>query len=127
MNTIRKINDELTIAGQITQEQLHEIAHEGYKSVLNLCSPQENCSLDNEKEKIEFLGLCYINLPINAQEINHQATLQVFQTIAELPKPALIHCDNSLRSAIIVLLYICTKHGITFEQAFQQVKKLGLL
>jgi len=127
MSTIRKINNELAIAGQITPEQFQQIADDGYKSVLNLRSSDENDLLDDEKDKVEFLGLFYVSLPIKAEEINHQAALQVFKIIAELPKPILIHCDNSTRSAAIVLLYIATKQGITFEKAFQQTIKLGLL
>jgi uncharacterized protein (TIGR01244 family) len=127
MNTIRKINNELAIAGQITSGQFQQIVDDGYKSVLNLRSSDEKDLLDDEQDKVEFLGLFYINLPIKSEEINHQAALQIFNVIAELPKPILIHCDNSIRSAAIVLLYIATKQGITFEKAFQQTIKLGLL
>ena len=127
MNTIRKINDELAIAGQITLLQLTQIVDEGYKSVLNLRLPDEKGLLDHEQDKIEFLGLRYVNLPTLAEDINHQATLQVFQIITDLPKPTLIHCDNSIRSITIVLLYIAIKQGRSFEQALQQATKLGLL
>ncbi|MBH8562912.1 hypothetical protein I8748_12090 [Nostoc sp. CENA67] len=127
MNIIREINDELAIAGQITPEQLQEIADDGYKSVLNLRLQNELGILDREQEKIELLGLKYINFPIQIEEINYQLASQVFQIITQLPKPTLIHCDNSMRSAAIVLLYISTKQGITFENAFQKTIKLGLV
>lgn len=127
MNTIRKINNELAIAGQITPDQLQEIADDGYKSVLNLRLQNENGILDSEQDEIELLGLYYINFPINIAEINRQLASQLFQAITQLPKPTLIHCDNSIRSAAIVLLYISTKQGITFENAFQKTVKLGLV
>ncbi|HEY9801051.1 MAG TPA: sulfur transferase domain-containing protein [Leptolyngbyaceae cyanobacterium] len=127
MDTVRKINNELAIAGQITAEQIQQIIEDGYKSVLNLRSPDEKELLDNEKSKLEFLGLGYINLPIKFEEINHQTTLQILQTINELPKPVLIHCDNSIRSSVIALLYIATKQGITLEKALELSSNLGLL
>ncbi|MBE9008328.1 hypothetical protein IQ259_25545 [Fortiea sp. LEGE XX443] len=127
MITVRKINDELAIAGQITVDQLKHLADNGYKSVLNLRSPDEKSSLDDEQEKVELLGLQYINFPTNLEEIDHQAALDVFEIINQLPKPTLIHCDNSIRSAAIVLLYISTKQGITFEKALQQTINLGLI
>jgi uncharacterized protein (TIGR01244 family) len=127
MITVRKINDELAIAGQITSAQLKQLADDGYKSVLNLRSPDEQSSLENEQEKVEFLGLQYINLPTNIDEINHQSALKVFQKINQLSKPTLIHCDDSIRSAVIVLLYIATKQGIAFEKALQQTINLGLI
>ncbi|MBD2611677.1 MAG: beta-lactamase hydrolase domain-containing protein [Nostoc sp. ZfuVER08] len=127
MNIVRKINDELAIAGQITLVQLKQITDEGYKSVVNLRLPDETGLLANEKEKIELLGLYYLNLPFKAQDINDVVTLEIFQRIAELPKPTLIHCDNSIRSATIVLLYIALKQGIAFDKALQKVINLGLI
>jgi uncharacterized protein (TIGR01244 family) len=126
MEIVRKINDELAIAGQISSHQLQQIADEGYKSVLNLRYLDEKGLWDQEQEKTEFLGLHYVHLPIKNVEISHQTALQVFQVIRLLPKPILIHCDNSMRSAAIVLLYIATKQGITFEIALQKTIKLGL-
>ncbi|ACC83294.1 beta-lactamase hydrolase domain-containing protein [Nostoc punctiforme] len=127
MNIVRKINDQLAIAGQITPDQLKQIADEGYKSVLNLRLPDETGLLADEQEKTEFLGLYYVNFPTKTEDINHQSMLQIYQTIVELPKPTLIHCDNSIRSAAIVLLYIAIKQGITFEKALQKVITLGLI
>lgn len=127
MDIIRKINDELAIAGQISAEQLTQIADDGYRSVLNLRSLEEKGFLDYEQEKLERLGLHYIHFPIKAEEINHQVAIRVFQTITELPKPLIIHCDNAIRSAAIVLLYIANKQGIEFEKAFQRTINLGLL
>ncbi|MBD2506681.1 hypothetical protein H6G91_05275 [Nostoc muscorum FACHB-395] len=127
MNIVRKINDQLAIAGQITLDQLKQIADEGYKSVLNLRLPDEIGLLADEHKKTEFLGLYYVNFPTKTEDINHQSMLQIYQTIAELPKPTLIHCDNSIRSAAIVLLYIAIKQGITFEKALQKVITLGLI
>lgn len=127
MDNVRKINNELAIAGQITAEQIQQISEDGYKSVLNLRSPDEKGLLDHEQHKLEFLGLGYINLPIKFEEIHHQTTLEILQKINELPKPLLIHCDNSIRSSVIALLYIATKQGITFEKALELSSNLGLL
>lgn len=127
MDLVRKINNELSVAGQIYPEQFPRLVADGYKSILNLRSPDELGWLDDEQNKLEFLGLRYLNLPIKVEEINHQTTIQVLQTVNELPKPTLIHCDNSIRSAVIALLYIATKQGITFEKAIELTVNLGLI
>ncbi|MBN3893101.1 MAG: hypothetical protein HWQ43_29590 [Nostoc sp. JL31] len=126
MNIVRKINDELSIAGQITLNQLQQIADEGYKSVLNLRLANETGLLANEQEKTELLGLYYVNLQTQAENINHQGMIEIYQLITKLPKPTLMHCDNSIRSAAIVFLYIAIKQGIGFEKALQKVISLGL-
>lgn len=127
MNIVRKINSDLAIAGQITPEQLQQVAGEGYKSVLNLRFSDETGLWTQEQAETEFLGLSYVNLPTKVENLNHQAAMRIFQSISELPKPMLIHCDNALRSSAIVLLYIATNQGITFEKAWQQTIKLCLL
>ncbi|MBD2339647.1 hypothetical protein H6G64_21990 [Calothrix sp. FACHB-156] len=127
MDTIRKINNELTIAGQINSEELKKLADEGYKSVLNLRSPDEIGFQSSEQFYTQLLGLHYANLPIKITEINPSITTQVFQTISELPKPTLIHCDSSVRAIAMVLMYLATRQGMSLEQAFKQAENLGLL
>ncbi|QIR40071.1 hypothetical protein HCG51_27405 [Tolypothrix sp. PCC 7910] len=127
MDTIRKINNELTIAGQISSEELKKLADEGYKSVLNLRSPDEIGFQSSEQFYTQLLGLHYANLPIRITEINPSSTTQVFQTISELPKPTLIHCDSSVRAIAMVLMYLATRQGMSLEQAFKQAENLGLL
>lgn len=126
MEPIRKINDELAIAGQITSEQLKQIAQEGFKSVLNLRSPDEEGFLSNEQEQAKALGLYYINLPIKMDTINDEVATGVFQVINELPKSVLIHCSSARRAAALVLMYIAMRQGATFKQAFKQADRLGL-
>lgn len=126
MKTIRKINDELAIAGQITPDQLQEIAQEGFKSVLNLRSPDEEGFPIGEPEQVEALGLNYNNIPIKVEAINDEITTRVFRVINELPKPILVHCSSAKRAAALVLMYIAMRQGATFKQAFNQAEQLGL-
>lgn len=127
MNQIRKINDELAIAGQVTLEQLQQITQEGFKSVLNLRSPDEQCFLNNEQQQAEELGLYYANIPVKVDAINDEIATQVLKQIQKLPKPALVHCDSAMRSAVLVLIHIATGQGVTLQQAFKQAEQLGLL
>lgn len=127
MDKIKKINNELAIAGQIAPEELKQLAEQGYKSVLNLRSPDEQGFEDGEQLYTQLLGLHYANLPTKLTEINPQIALQVFQKIAELPKPTLIHCDSAVRAIAMVLMYIATKQGMSLEDAFKQAEDLGLL
>ncbi|WGV25658.1 beta-lactamase hydrolase domain-containing protein [Halotia branconii] len=126
MKIVRKINNELAIAGQITLEQLPQIAQEGFKSVLNLRSPNEQGFLNSEPEKVEFLGLSYINIPVKSEVMNDETATSLLEQINKLSKPLLMHCDYAMRSAVIVLMYIVIWQGATLQQAFKQVEKFGL-
>ena len=126
MQSIRKINDELAIAGQVTSEQLQQIAQWEYKSVLNLRSPDEEGFLSSEQQQAEDLGLYYVNIPVKVSGINDEIANRVFKQINELPKPTLVHCSSAMRAAAIVLMHIATRQGVTFKQAFKQAEQLGL-
>ncbi|MBW4621711.1 MAG: hypothetical protein KME17_20395 [Cyanosarcina radialis HA8281-LM2] len=127
METIRKINDDLAISGQITSEELRQLVAAGYKSVLNLRSPDEDGFQSSDRLDPQLLDLQYVNLPVKATEINPQIALEVFQIISELPKPTLVHCDNGMRSSTIIFMYIATKQGISLDLVFRQAINLGLL
>jgi uncharacterized protein (TIGR01244 family) len=124
MEIVRKITQELAIVGQVTPEQLHDIVNDGYKSILNLRFADEKDCWEDEQKQTEDLGLSYINIPIKFEELNPQISLEIFAVINQLPKPILIHCDNAIRSAAIVLLYVAHKQGIEFDQVWEQNPKL---
>lgn len=126
METIRKINDNLAIAGQPTPAQLRQIAQAGFKSILNLRSPDEEGFLNNEQQQVEALGLYYINVPVKIDSINYELVAQVLKQIDELAKPTLLHCNNAIRSAAFTLMHIATRQGVTLKQAFKQAEQMGL-
>ena len=126
MQPIRKINNQLTIAPQLTLEQLKQIAQEDFKSVLNLRSPDETGFPSSEQQQAESLGLFYINIPVNLEAINDDVITEVIKQIHQLPKPILVHCDSAIRAAALVLIYIDTQQGATLEQACNKAKQLGL-
>lgn len=127
MDTIRKITSELAIAGQPTLDELQHVAEEGYRSVMNLRSSEEIGFLNDEKQKIEYLGLHYVNSPIQIKNLNLDHLLPVIRQLDVLPKPTLVHCDNGIRASIIVLIQVTVGQGIKAEDALQRVIKLGLL
>jgi uncharacterized protein (TIGR01244 family) len=123
MQPVRKINDELAIAGQITPDQLAQLAQEGYSSVLNLRLPNESGLLQEESQKVQYLSLNYVNLPLQADNLNPEMTTPILQALDALPKPILIHCDNALRAAAIALLYIAVRQGIEWDRAIAQAQR----
>lgn len=126
MDNISKINSELAIAGQVTSEQLLQLAQEGFKSVLNLRSPDESGNLRSEQQQAEALGLYYVNIPLTVSAINDEIVTRVLKQINELPLPALVHCESAMLSAALVLMHIAMRQGATLKQAFKQAEQLGL-
>jgi uncharacterized protein (TIGR01244 family) len=126
MKTIRKINEELAIAGQITPEELNQIAQQGFKSVLNLRSPEEQGFVNDEQQQVELLGLQYVHIPLDLKEIDDIFISWVIQEVNSMAKPALLHCDTAVRAAAIAVMQIAVRQGASLEQAFQRTQQLGL-
>ncbi|MDM9382455.1 protein tyrosine phosphatase family protein [Chlorogloeopsis sp. ULAP01] len=125
MENMKKINDELTVSGQVTAEQLYEVANEGFKSVMNLRSPDEKGFLTDEEQQAKALGLHYVNIPVKVDTLTEEQTTKILKEIDELPKPALIHCGTTMRAGAMSLMNVATRQEMTPEQAFEKAGEIG--
>jgi uncharacterized protein (TIGR01244 family) len=126
MENIKRINDQLAVAmGQVTPEELQQAAQEGYKSVLNLRSPNEEGFLSDEQQQAEAAGLKYVNVPVKPDGMSDELADQVLQEIDQLPKPALIHCKSGMRSGAMTLMYVAIQQGMTADEAMAMGKQNG--
>jgi uncharacterized protein (TIGR01244 family) len=126
MENVKKIDDEITVAGQITPEQLLQASQEGFQSVFNLRSPAEETFWSDEQQQVEALGLQYFQIPVvKVDELTEELTTEVLKKIDEIPKPALIHCAAAMRAGAMALMYVATRQGMTPEQAFEKAGQIG--
>ncbi len=122
-----EIDTEITVVTiQVTPEQLEQAAQEGFKSVLNLRSPDEPGFLKDQQQQAEAAGLEYANIPVKVNQISDKLTNQIFEQIEQLSQPILIHCKSGMRSGVMALMYVATRQGMTAEQALEKGKQIGL-
>jgi uncharacterized protein (TIGR01244 family) len=126
MTDLKKVNDDLSIAGQISSKELNQLAIGGFKSVLNLRSPDENGFFHDEKQEAQIVGLEYTNIPLNSQAPNPKLTAQAIQAVENLPKPILIHCAGGARAGGIALITEAIQADLTYEQIVQKARELGI-
>ncbi|MEH1769663.1 protein tyrosine phosphatase family protein [Nostoc sp.] len=126
MSNTKKVSDDLSAAGQLTSEDLKQAAQEGFKSVLNLRSPDEAGFLSDEQQQAEAAGLQYANVPLKPSEPNQEQTELAIQEIENLPKPILIHCAAGARAGGIALIANAISEGLTYEEISQKAQELGL-
>lgn len=125
MNNVIHINPELVATGQVVPEQLKQAVLEGFKSVLNLRSPDELGFLAHEQEWVEGLGLRYINIPLKLEALEEELLTQILMRLASLPKPVVIHCAAGMRSTAIALVSIAVQEGLTVEETLAIARQLG--
>ncbi len=124
INAIR-INENLTTTGQVTPQQLKQARQEGFKSVLNLRSPDELGFLHDEQQVVEALGLYYVNFPLKLEALNEELITEILMTLEQLPKPVLIHCAAAMRSTGMALLNIAIQEGLTPQQTLIKARNIG--
>ena len=120
-----KLSEEITVTGQLTEEQIKQAAQEGFHSVLNLRAPEEEGVLSREKEIAQGAGLSYLNIPVLKKEINDELTTNVLFEIDSLPKPALIHCASGIRAGAMAFMHRATREGLSAEEAMSKAQSLG--
>jgi len=125
MSNTKKVSEDLSAAGQPTPEELKQAAQEGFKSVLNLRSPDEPGFLSDEQQQAQAAGLQYANIPLKPSEANQELTEAAIQEIENLPKPILIHCAAGARAGGIALISNVISEGLTHEEISQKAQELG--
>lgn len=121
----KRINDQITVAGQIAPEQLKQAAQEGFKSVLNLRASGEEGFLPDEEKQAKAAGLTYVNIPVKKEEISDELTSQVLKEIDELPKPVLVHCASGMRAGAMAFMHMATREGMRAKEAMGKAQDAG--
>lgn len=126
MDNVKQISTDLAVAmDQVTPEQLEQAAQQGFKSVMNLRSPQEEGFVTDEQQQAEAAGLTYVNVPVKPDAMTDDVADRVLKEIDQLPKPALIHCKSGIRSGAMTLMYVATKQGIDADRALDMAREQG--
>ncbi|MFM7364769.1 MAG: beta-lactamase hydrolase domain-containing protein [Cuspidothrix sp.] len=126
MSDVKKVSENLSIAGQISSDELKQLAIDGFQSVLNLRDPDENGFFHDEKQEAQIVGLEYTNIPLNPKEPNQELTKEAIQAVDNLPKPILIHCAGGARAGGIALIAEAIQRDITYEEISQKAQELGI-
>jgi uncharacterized protein (TIGR01244 family) len=126
MTDSKKVSDDISFVGQVTPEQLQQAAEDGFKSVLNLRSPNESGFLSDEEQRANAAGLKYANVPLKPSEPNQELTAAAIQELENLPKPVLIHCAGGARAGGIALIATAINEGLNYEQITQKAQEIGI-
>lgn len=126
MEITKKVNENYSVAGQPSAADLKQAAENGFKSVLNLRSPNEVNTLPDEQQQAEAAGLSYANVPLNSSVPDEVLVSKALEELEDLPKPVLIHCGAGLRAGAIALIATARDLKWTLEQLTEKANEVGL-
>ncbi len=127
----KKISEEITVGDQPTEEELRQLAQDGYKAVVNLRVAGENnqpISPKAEGAQVRELGMQYLHIPVSMEtmETMEPRTVDRFrQEVAGLPSPVLVHCHQGMRAGALVMMQTAIESGISGEETLHKAAELG--
>lgn len=107
---IRAINDEYSVSGQITVEDLDEVKALGFKSIV--CHRPDHEAPDQPEfatiaARAKELGIDMAHVPVGSMGVTADAVRDMVDALDELPRPMLGYCRSGARSTNI---YAQTQH-----------------
>lgn len=101
---IRAINEEYSVSGQITVEDLDEIKAMGFKSIV--CHRPDHETPDQPEfatiaARAKELGIDTAHVPVGSMGVTADAVRDMVDALDELPKPMLGYCRSGARSTNI--------------------------
>jgi uncharacterized protein (TIGR01244 family) len=118
----QKLSDEISTAGQPTEDQFAEIAQAGFQTVVNLLPPESGYSLANEQRIVEANGMEYVYIPVIWQKPTLQNLREFCDAMdARAGRKVFVHCAANMRVSAFMALYRILRQGWEPEQAFKDM------
>jgi uncharacterized protein (TIGR01244 family) len=124
-----RLSPRVTIGPQVSEEELEQIAGEGFATIVNLCTKGECDQLlspQEEEKTAKKLNLSYIHLPMTMHRLKMEMLDEICQTLASAPAPMYIHCRIGQRSSLVGLVYHSLYRNLTPQGANKRSKRLGI-
>ncbi len=99
-----RINDDLSVAGQISKDDITALAKEGFATIINNRPDNEEpgqLGAADAKQEAERQGLEYHYQPIVTGAITRAQVAAFQKTLLRAPKPVLAHCRSGTRCYLL--------------------------
>lgn len=123
-----KMNDHVSVGAQTSEEQLRQLASEGFKSVVNLRTEGEKdqpLSPEAEGEKVRELGLAYLHIPVSAKEPKPEQVDRFRAEVSGLPGPVFVHCASGKRAGAFTMIHQAVESGWSGDETLEKAEQMG--
>jgi protein tyrosine phosphatase (PTP) superfamily phosphohydrolase (DUF442 family) len=112
-----KVSDGLACAGQPSEEQLKQLAAEGYQVIINLGLLNTIYALPDEAATVAVLGMNYYHIPVqfDSPQISELANF-IGCMNQHTGKKMLVHCAANYRASVFTGLYLLVIGEIAVDE-----------
>jgi uncharacterized protein (TIGR01244 family) len=123
-----KVDAVVACGGATDTSALEGLAKDGFKSVINLRQATEaNANIEQNAARAKELGLKYIHIPFNTQQMDPAVIDRFLAAIADKSnQPSFVHCGSASRVGSVWLAKRVIQDGWTIEKATEEAKAIGL-
>ena len=126
MKNARRFDDRITIGGVPDSEDLAQLKHLGYKTLIDVRDEQEKFGGMVEK-RATSLGMGYMNIPIHREEIKMDDVVEFFHAVYEKGSaPIYAFSRFGKRPLAFLLLFESVAKIEPLLKIFQKASKFGL-
>jgi uncharacterized protein (TIGR01244 family) len=128
MEKVMKINDQVAVGAQPSEDQLQQLGKQGFKTVVNFRTEDEDMqplSPQAEGEQVKAAGMAYLHIPVSMKSIGPELVDQFREKYPDLPKPIFAHCKSGKRAGAMVMMHMAVEQGMTGDQTLQRAKEMG--
>jgi uncharacterized protein (TIGR01244 family) len=123
-----KIDDEVSVGGQLNVNQLRQLAAEGFKTVVNLQTDGEAnqlLSAEIEGRKARVFGLQYDHFPVSMTTMSPEKVDEFRQRLKKWLRPVFVHCSTGKRAGAFVMMDRAIKQGWTGDDTLAEAARMG--
>lgn len=125
---VKQISDSVSVGAQPSEEDLNDLAAQGFKTVINLRTDQEEDQPLNpgaEGELVREKGLEYRNIPVSMDTMEPAIVDKFRNDLANLPSPAFVHCRSGQRAGAFVMMDQGCRNNMSGAEVLNQAKQMG--
>lgn len=120
----QKITDKISIGGALRDGDAQDLENRGFKTVVNLMTPDE--SNDGEEELVKGVGLTYAPIPVTPNTLDDITVARFLQAIESSDGPVAVHCKGGGRAGLMALLALTIENGWSLDHALEEGEKMGI-
>jgi len=123
-----KVDAVVACGGATDTAALEGLKADGFKAVINLrTAGEQGANIEQNTARAKELGLKYIHIPFNTQQMDPKVIDQFLAAIADKSnQPAFVHCGSASRVGSVWLAKRVLQDGWTIEKATEEAKAIGL-
>lgn len=125
-----KVDDQLAIAGALTESDLDDLARRGYRTIIDLRCGGESTpgrlSSEEERSLAVETGIRYEQIPLGAHNMDATTATAVVRAIATAAPLILLHCASGRRAGFLAMMNMARTKRWTVERCLEQLSAMGI-